>query len=221
MYKHLPTGTKSSGCHYFIISTVLTTPSSNPSHSLFFQSSSTMARGKQAPRSSSIAASARTRNNRNLQKLSSRTCNEKVTRESIDHHWNSFSFCSINLRSFVTLFPQNVTIHALIKFWSLPINSPFASHATGVGISNCLLILAHLYLKLGETHITHALIRCSAFLVQLKVVPMAKMVAMSSTDLADPKKLPHYLFAAKACIEGKEVNYLRDMLPYIESSSST
>ena len=184
-------------------------------------SSSTMARGKQANRSNASA-----RNNRNLQKqnLSSRKCNDNenvaITRASIDHHWNLFSFSTLKLRSFLTMFPENVTIRSLIQFWSLPTNSPFAGRAAGVSISNALLILARLYLKLGETHITHALIRCSAFLVQWKRVPMAEMVALSSTDLANPTKLTHYMFASKACIEGREMNYLRDMLPDIEASSS-
>ena len=76
-------------------------------------------------------------------------------------------------------------------------------------------MLAYEYLNLGETHIAHALIRCGAFLNQLTkgTVTMTEMAAMSNEDLADAKKLPIYMYAVKACTDGKEMNYLRKALP--------
>ncbi|KAL7492488.1 hypothetical protein ACHAWT_001644 [Skeletonema menzelii] len=171
-----------------------------------------MARGKQASRSS-IAA----RNKRNLRKLSASASkdgqqrSEEVVRAAIEHHWNSFCPTLQNF-IFITLDPQNVTTQALIQFWSRPDNSPYAAMNIGPGTSH---MLAYEYLNLGETHIAHALIRCGAFLNQLTkgTVTMTEMAAMSNEDLADAKKLPIYMYAVKACTDGKEMNYLRKALP--------
>lgn len=171
-----------------------------------------MARGKQASRSS-IAA----RNKRNLRRLSANASNndgpasrtEEVIKTSIEHHWSKF--CP-TLQSFILANPQKVTIETLIEFWSRPENAPYA--AMNVGPST-VHMLAYDYLSLGETFVAQALIRCGAFLNQLTkgTVPMTEMAAMSSEDLADPKKLSIYAYAVKLCNEGKEMNYLRQAIP--------
>lgn len=77
-------------------------------------------------------------------------------------------------------------------------------------------MLAYEYINLGEQPLTaQALIRCGAFLNQLTkgTVPMTEMAAMTSEELADGKKLPIYLYAVRACNEGKEMMYLRKALP--------
>ena len=169
-----------------------------------------MARGKQASRSS-IAA----RNKRNLRKLSASSApkdeqrSEEVVRASIEYHYSSF--CP-SLQPFITHDPQDVTVHALIKFWSRPENSTYAGMDIGPGTCH---MLAYEYLNLGENIIAHALIRCGAFLNQVNrgKVSMTAMAAMSNEDLANAKKLPVYMYAVNAINEGREMFYLRKALP--------